>query len=121
MTSATSSKARLADDQITAGVDVGSSAVKIAVMLTTGVNDPRVDPWEAAKMTARLQAATSSSKPILLRVDYDAGHGFGSGKAQRNELVADQFSFLLWQFGDPEFQATKWKPESRAGEKQALK
>jgi prolyl oligopeptidase len=78
-----------------------------AVMLTTGVNDPRVDPWEAAKMAARLQAATSSGKPILLRVDYDAGHGFGSGKAQRNELVADQYSFLLWQFGDPEFQPSK--------------
>src|SRR3984885_6046057 len=35
-----------------------------AVLLTTGVNDPRVAPWEAAKMTARLQAATSSGKPI---------------------------------------------------------
>ena len=77
-----------------------------AVMLTTGVNDPRVDPWEAAKMTARLQAATSSGKPILLRVDYDAGHGFGSGKTQRNQLVADELSFALWQFGDPEFQTT---------------
>jgi len=76
-----------------------------AVMLTTGVNDPRVDPWEAAKMTARLQAATSSGKPILLRVDYDAGHGFGSNKTQRNQLVADELSFALWQFGDPEFQA----------------
>jgi len=75
-----------------------------AVMLTTGVNDPRVDPWEAAKMTARLQAATSSGKPILLRVDFDAGHGFGSGKAQTNALLADEFSFALWQFGDPEFQ-----------------
>jgi prolyl oligopeptidase len=76
-----------------------------AVMLTTGVNDPRVDPWEAAKMTARLQAATSSGRPILLRVDFDAGHGFGSGKAQTNELLADELSFALWRFGDPEFQA----------------
>jgi len=76
-----------------------------AVMLTTGVNDPRVDSWQAAKMAARLQAATSSGKPILLRVDYDAGHGFGSGKAQRDQLVADEQSFALWQFGDPEFQA----------------
>jgi len=83
------------------------------VMLTTGVNDPRVDPWEAAKMTARLQAATSSGKPILLRVDFDAGHGFGSGKAQRNELLADELSFALWQFGDPDFQAIK-SPASSA-------
>ena len=78
-----------------------------AVMLTTGVNDPRVDSWQAGKMTARLQAATSSGKPILLRVDYDAGHGFGSGRAQRNQLVADELSFALWQFGDPEFQTTR--------------
>jgi prolyl oligopeptidase len=77
-----------------------------AVMLTTGVNDPRVDSWEAGKMTARLQAATSSGKPILLRVDFDAGHGFGSGRAQRNQLIADELSFALWQFGDPDFQAT---------------
>lgn len=86
-----------------------------AVMLTTGVNDPRVDPWEAAKMTARLQAATSSGKPILLRVDYDAGHGFGSGKAQRNRLVADELSFALWQFGDPEFQVAKPAPTAGKG------
>ncbi len=49
-----------------------------AVLLTTGTSDPRVAPWQAAKMTARLQAATSSGKPVLLRVDYDAGHGLGS-------------------------------------------
>ena len=78
-----------------------------AVMLTTGINDPRVDSWEAAKMAARLQAATSSSKPILLRVDYDAGHGFGSGRAQRDKLVSDEQSFALWQFGDAGFQPKK--------------
>lgn len=75
-----------------------------AVMLTTGVNDPRVDPWQMAKMTARLQAASSSGKPVLLRVDYDGGHGgIGATKSQRDQLLADQMSFLLWQFGDREF------------------
>src|SRR4029077_20851396 len=44
-----------------------------AVLLTTGANDPRVAPWQAAKMTARLQASTSSGKPVLLRGDYHAG------------------------------------------------
>jgi len=48
-----------------------------AVLLTTGVTDPRVGPFHVAKMTARLQGATSSHKPILLRVDFDAGHGVG--------------------------------------------
>jgi prolyl oligopeptidase len=75
-----------------------------AVLLTTGSNDPRVDPWLPGKMTARLQAATSSGKPILLRVDYGGGHGGGSGEAEHQEATADRWSFLLWQFGLPGFQ-----------------
>jgi prolyl oligopeptidase len=70
-----------------------------AVMVVTGINDPRVDAWQAAKMAARLQAATTSGKPVLLRVDFDAGHGYGSTKKQRNEELADTFAFLLWQLG----------------------
>jgi prolyl oligopeptidase len=58
-------------------------------------------------MTARLQAATNSSKPVLLRVDYDAGHGMGSTKSQRDVELADELAFLFWQFGVPEFQPTK--------------
>jgi prolyl oligopeptidase len=80
-----------------------------AVLLTTGANDPRVAPWQAAKMTARLQAATNSNKPVLLRVDYDAGHGLGSTKSQRDVELADEVSFLLWQFGLPDFQPTTAK------------
>jgi prolyl oligopeptidase len=78
-----------------------------AVLLTTGMNDPRVDPWEPGKMTARLQAATSSGKPVLLRVDYGGGHGGGSGATAAQEALADTYSFLLWQFGVPEFQPLK--------------
>jgi hypothetical protein len=48
-----------------------------AVLLHTGANDPRVAPWMIAKM-----AASSSGKPILLDVDYDAGHGIGSQRAE---------------------------------------
>ena len=72
-----------------------------AVLLTTGINDPRVEPWMSAKMAARLQAASTSGKPILLRVDYDAGHGMGSTKKQRNEEMADAFAFLFAQLGGP--------------------
>jgi prolyl oligopeptidase len=76
-----------------------------AVLLTTGINDPRVDPWQMNKMTARLQAATSSGRPVLLRVDYDAGHGgIGATRTQHTALLTDQFSYLLWQLGDPGFQ-----------------
>jgi len=67
------------------------------VLVVTGFNDPRVDAWQAAKMAARLQAATTSGKPVLLRVDFDAGHGYGSTKKQRNEELADTLAFLLWQ------------------------
>jgi prolyl oligopeptidase len=75
-----------------------------AVMLSHGINDPRVAPWMSAKMTARLQKATSSDRPILLRVDFDAGHGIGSTKSQRNSGLADRWAFLLWQFGEKGFQ-----------------
>ena len=66
-----------------------------AVLLITGANDPRVDPWQLFKMAARLQAATSSKNPILLRIDYDAGHGMGSSKTQRDLITADQTALLL--------------------------
>ncbi|MGH7669824.1 MAG: prolyl oligopeptidase family serine peptidase, partial [Gemmatimonadaceae bacterium] len=78
-----------------------------AVLVTTGINDPRVDPWEPAKFAARLQAATASGKPVLLHVDYHAGHGVTSTNEQRLEAVADTWSFILWQTGDPEFQPRK--------------
>jgi prolyl oligopeptidase len=77
-----------------------------AVLLTTGMNDPRVDSWEPGKMTARLQAATSSGKPVLLRVDYAGGHGAVT-QQQQQESLADEWSLLLWQFGNPDFQPHK--------------
>jgi prolyl oligopeptidase len=70
-----------------------------AVMLSHGINDPRVDPWMSAKMCARLQAATTSGKPVLFRVDYQAGHGIGSTKLQTLKSLADKYAFLLWQTG----------------------
>jgi prolyl oligopeptidase len=60
-------------------------------------------------MTARLQAATAGDRPILLRVDYDAGHGIGSTKEQTAALTADTWSFLFWQLGVRDFQP---KPDS---------
>lgn len=70
-----------------------------AVLLTTGYNDPRVDSWQAGKMAARLQAATGSGRPVLLKVDFDAGHGgIGATNTQTATMNADIYSFLLWQF-----------------------
>lgn len=68
-----------------------------AVLLTTGVTDPRVAPFHPAKMAARLQTATTSGKPVLLRVDFDAGHGMGSTRAQQDAEAADTYAFILSQ------------------------
>jgi prolyl oligopeptidase len=74
-----------------------------AVMITTGLNDPRVAPWEPAKVAAALQAS-GTSKPVLLRIDEEAGHGIGSTKTQTDELAADVVAFVFWQAGLPEWQ-----------------
>lgn len=79
-----------------------------AVLLTTGATDPRVSPWEVAKMTAALQAATTRGKPVLMRVDFDAGHGIGSTRTQTDELQADEFAFVLWQTGVAGYQPDKY-------------
>jgi prolyl oligopeptidase len=70
-----------------------------AVLFIHGMNDPRVDVWQSAKAAARLQAASISGKPILLRLDEQAGHGVGSTAQQGFSKLADIYSFLLWQFG----------------------
>lgn len=75
-----------------------------AVLLLHGVNDPRVNVWHSSKMAARLLAASTSRKPILLNLDYEAGHGVGATKLQRQRNNADSFAFLFWQTGHPQFQ-----------------
>ncbi len=74
-----------------------------AVMVTTGLNDPRVSPWEPAKVAAALQAS-GTSKPVLLRIDEEAGHGIGSTKSQTDALSADEIAFIFWRAGLPEWQ-----------------
>jgi prolyl oligopeptidase len=67
-----------------------------AVLLMTGLNDPNAAPWHSAKMAARLQAASASEKPILLRVEKDAGHGsVGGTRAQEVARQADELAFLF--------------------------
>lgn len=75
-----------------------------AVLLTHGVNDPRVEVWHSSKTAARLMAASTSGRPVLLRLDYDAGHGVGSTKQQVLQERADIFAFMLWQMGVEAYQ-----------------
>lgn len=77
-----------------------------AWLLTTGLQDPRVAPWEAAKMTARLEAA-GGSNPVLLRIEEQAGHGLGTTRTTRDAEEADIAAFVLWRAGVPDWQPTK--------------
>ena len=70
-----------------------------AVLLTSGENDGRVDPYNSRKMAARLQAASSSGRPVLLRISMDTGHGMGTPLKTRVEEEADIYSFLMTQLG----------------------
>ncbi|MBV9794414.1 MAG: S9 family peptidase [Actinobacteria bacterium] len=69
-----------------------------AVLLTAGEFDPRVDAYHAKKMAARLQAATSSAEPVLLRIEA-GGHGLGRSLDQQVSELADVYTFLFDQLG----------------------
>lgn len=75
-----------------------------AVLLTHGVNDPRVEVWNSTKTGARLLAASRSGRPVLMRLEFDSGHGIGNTKSQVFDEVADVYAFALWQMGVPAFQ-----------------
>lgn len=74
-----------------------------AIMISTGLNDPRVSSWEPAKFTAALQAS-GTPNPVLLRIDTQAGHGIGSTKTQGDELSADWIAFVFWRAGLKDWQ-----------------
>lgn len=75
-----------------------------AMLVVSGFNDPRAATFHGAKYAARMAAATSSGQPVLLRVDFDAGHGFNSGRSQLDATWTDIYSFVLWKTGAPGFQ-----------------
>lgn len=70
-----------------------------AVILMTADTDTRVDPCHARKMAARLLAATSSGRPILLRVEKKAGHGAGKPLSKAIEEATDKYCFVMEQLG----------------------
>jgi prolyl oligopeptidase len=70
-----------------------------AVYLTTGETDTRVHPSHALKMAARLEDATASRRPILLRYERDAGHGMGVRRSTLLDEYVDYYSFLFLELG----------------------
>ncbi|MGV9010045.1 S9 family peptidase [Brevundimonas sp.] len=67
-----------------------------AVLATGGLSDPRVTYWEPEKWVARLRPATTSGKPILLKINMEAGHGGASGRFDYLKEVAHDYAFAIW-------------------------
>jgi prolyl oligopeptidase len=75
-----------------------------SVLFLTGANDPRVDPMQSRKMTARLQAATSSDRPVLLRTSADTGHG-GAPLDEVIDASSAVYAFLFHELGvEPQYE-----------------
>ena len=71
-----------------------------AILATGGLSDPRVTYWEPAKWVARLRAHTTSDRPILLRINMEAGHGGASGRFDFLKEIALDYAFALWAVGE---------------------
>jgi oligopeptidase B len=67
-----------------------------ALLATGGLSDGRVTYWEPEKWTARLRESTTSGKPILLKINMDAGHGGASGRFDFLKEIALDYAFAVW-------------------------
>ncbi|HEU0054222.1 MAG TPA: S9 family peptidase, partial [Longimicrobium sp.] len=70
-----------------------------AILVTAGLNDPRVGYWEPAKWVARLRATKTDHNPLLLRTNMGAGHGGASGRYDAIRENAIRYAFILDQLG----------------------
>lgn len=74
-----------------------------AFLITGGLNDPRVEPWQGAKLAATLQAVPGN-RPALFRLEEQAGHGLGTTRSTRDAEEADIAAFVFWRAGVPAWQ-----------------
>ncbi len=79
--------------------NVRDGTVYPSILFSTGTNDPRVDPMHSRKMTARLQGAASSGRPILLRTSSETGHGLATPLSEQIEESVHYHAFLLSELG----------------------
>ncbi|WP_296678522.1 S9 family peptidase [Novosphingobium sp.] len=70
------------------------------LLVTAGLNDPRVTYWEPAKWVARLREMKTDKNELLLKTNMGAGHGGKSGRFGSLKETAEEFAFILWQLGD---------------------
>jgi prolyl oligopeptidase len=71
-----------------------------SILFLTGANDPRVDPMQSRKMTARVRAS-GTVRPVLLRTSGNTGHGIGTPLNERIEQNTDIYTFLFNELGVP--------------------
>jgi len=69
------------------------------LMVTAGLNDPRVTYWEPAKWVARLRELKTDANELILKTNMGAGHGGKSGRFESLKETAEEFAFILWQLG----------------------
>lgn len=69
------------------------------MMVTGGLNDPRVTYWEPAKWTAKLRATRTDDNLLVMKINMGAGHGGKSGRFQHLQEVSEQNAFILLAFG----------------------
>lgn len=69
------------------------------MLVTGGLNDPRVTYWEPAKWVAKLRELKTEDNELLLKINMGAGHGGKSGRFESIREVAEQYAFVLWQLG----------------------
>jgi len=69
------------------------------LLVTAGLNDPRVTYWEPAKWVAKLREVKTDANELLLKTNMGAGHGGKSGRFESLEETAEEFAFILWQLG----------------------
>jgi oligopeptidase B len=70
-----------------------------ALLVTAGLNDPRVSYWEPAKWTAKLRELKTDSHILLLKTNLGAGHSGASGRYERLKEIAFEYAFLMDQWG----------------------
>ncbi|GEN78220.1 prolyl oligopeptidase [Chryseobacterium hagamense] len=75
-----------------------------AMLITSGINDPRVATWQSSKFAAKTLISNTSEKPILLNIDYEGGHGGDITVLKRYTSLSEIFAFALWQLGHPNYQ-----------------
>lgn len=81
-----------------------------AMLVTAGLNDPRVNYWEPAKWVAKLRANTTDANPILLKVNMEAGHGGRSGRYEALRDEAFRYAFILDMIRTPDPRAAAAHP-----------